>query len=856
MMGATLRQLKDRMLEGLLGDAQSPEAPHGALLLDMLSDWLPYRAFDPASRIYFNSGSKGFILGVTPLIGADERTGEILGQFFSEGLPAGSCLQILHHASPRISRIVAPWFAPRYKQGGVYEAIARHRAERLYDLVWNSGSDDAPFHTRHHQLFLSLGVPSSSKTTIEELTQTRDGMMAMLRSLDLGVTEIAPAQLIALIDDLTSPTTAPQDDALSYNPHDPIADQAVRGDIELQIFEDRMLLKTERFRATGRVSKGVPEIGTVYPDMFDVRHYGVRNMPARWAPWECARLIGDLFTDKLRFPCPAATMLCLVYPDQEAASARAGFKFMRTTSLAGTKSARFLPRIAEQSAEWSHVQAELQEGRKLVRVFYGVTAFSPLGDADRNERAIKSIYKAAGWDLIDERFLQIQGLIAAMPLTLADGLGKDMERLKRMKTLLSTTAANIAPMQGEYLGGPLPHLLFVGRRGQPFFWSPFENEAGNHNVAICGKSGSGKSVLLQEICAALRGSGAQVVVIDDGRSFEHSVKLQGGRFVEFTLAAGFCLNPFSMIDQARAQEDEDYRLDCFAMVKAIIGQMARHSVPLSDAERGFIDAAMMKVWDAHGSQGSIDAIAGALVATANPIAENLAVSIAPYMSGGSYGAFFAGQASLDLTHDFTVFEMSDLATREDLRSVVLSAIMFMTSQAMTRTPRSTRKLLLIDEAWSMLKGGSMGDFVETYARTCRKYGGALATATQSLNDYYKSDGATAALENSDWMLILQQKPETIADFKRAARLDMDDKTETLIRSLKRSGSAYSEVFIKGPDTEAIGRLVLDQYSATLFSSSPATIAAIDGELARGHALADAIERIAFPDHFSNTPERI
>ncbi|MBX4389585.1 hypothetical protein K4H03_26270, partial [Mycobacterium tuberculosis] len=88
---------------------------------------------------------------------------------------------------------------------------------------------------------------------------------------------------------------------------------------------------------------------------------------------------------------------------------------------------------------------------------------------------------------------------------------------------LSTTAANIAPMQGEYLGRAVPHLLLVGRRGQPFWWSPFENGAGNHNIAICGKSGSGKSVLLQELCAALRGAGAKVVVIDDGRSFEHSV---------------------------------------------------------------------------------------------------------------------------------------------------------------------------------------------------------------------------------------------------------------------------------------------------------------------------------------------
>jgi conjugal transfer ATP-binding protein TraC len=846
-MGFT--SLKSRILEGLLGDAEEVEPPRGGLLLEMLSDWLPYRVFDARSRLYLNARSKGFVLGVTPLIGADERTAEILGQFFSEGLPPGACLQILHHASPRISRIIAPWFAPRYAQGGVYEAIARHRANRMYDLVWNSGSKDAPFHTRHHQLFLSLGVPSQADVSNEELVQCRDGLMAMLRSLNRGVHEIEPQALIALIDDLTSPTTAPQDDVCPYNPLDPISSQALRRDIELLVEEDRMLLRTERFRATGEENEGVPEIGTVYPDCFDIRHYGVRNMPLRWAPWECSRLIGDLFTDKLRFPCPTATMLCLIYPSQEAAAARAGYKFMRTTSLAGTKSARFLPKIAEQSAEWQHVQAELQEGRKLAKVFYGVTAYSPLGDGDRNERAIKSIYKAAGWDLIDERFLQIQGLLAAMPLTLADGLAKDMERLKRMKTLLSTTAANIAPMQGEYLGGPLPHLLFVGRRGQPFFWSPFENEAGNHNVAICGKSGSGKSVLLQEMCAALRGAGAQVVVIDDGRSFEHSVKLQGGRFVEFTLASGFCLNPFSMIDAERAEQNEDYRLDCFGMVKAIIGQMARHSETLSDAERGFVDSAVMKVWSEEGTKGSIDGIARALVATANPIAENLAVSIAPYMAGGSYGAFFTGQASIDLDADFTVFEMSDLATREDLRSVVLSAIMFMTSQAMTRSPRSVRKLLLIDEAWSMLKGGSMGEFVETYARTCRKYGGSLATATQSLNDYYKSDGATAALENSDWMLILQQKPETIADFKRASRLDMDDRTETLIRSLKRSGADYSEVFIKGPEVESIGRLVLDDYSATLFSSSPDTFAKIDAELARGMQLADAIERIAFPQAF-------
>ncbi|MBX7500900.1 type IV secretion system protein TraC [Qipengyuania sp. YG27] len=843
-MTLSLAAARDALSRGLFADTARPEKPRAHFGLDMLSDWLPYRVYDEGAKLYRNARSKGFVLEVTPLIGADERTGEILGQFFSEGLPQGACLQVLNFASPRIGSVVGPWFAPRYEQGGIYEAIARARTRRLYDLVWSSGSAHAPFHARNVRLIVSLGVPVPGSVTDAELSECREGLMGMLHSLGLHAQELRPGGLLALIDELTSPTTAHETDIHAWNPHDTLQSQAIRRDIELEVGDDRLILRTERFRETGRDEEGNPEVGECYPDHFDVRHYAVRSTPERWAPWECARLIGDMFTDKLRFPCPTATMLCLVYPDQEAASARAGFKFMRTTSLSQTKSARFLPKLAEQSAEWRHVQAELQAGKKLVKLFYGLTSISPLGQGDAHERIIKAIYKAAGWDLADERFLQLQGLVAAFPLCLADGLADDMARLKRLKTMLSTTAAHIAPMQGEYLGGVIPHLLLVGRRGQPFWWSPFENTAGNHNIAICGKSGSGKSVLLQELCAALRGAGAKVVVIDDGRSFEHSVKLQGGRFVEFTLASGFSLNPFSMVDDARAHEDEDYRLDCFAMIKAIIGQMARPGTAPSDTERGLIDRAVTATWEALGSGASVDDVAHALHGSESEAGRDLATAIAPFCRGGSYGGFFAGKASFALDDDFTVFEMSDLASREELRSVVLSAIMFMTSQAMTRSSRATKKLLLIDEAWAMLKGGSMGEFVETYARTARKYGGALATATQSLNDYYKSDGARAALENSDWMLVLQQKAETIADFRANARLDMDDRTETLIRSLKRSGTEYSEVFIKGPETEAVGRLVLDPFSATIYSSDPDTYAAIQDCERRGHSLADAIRIVA------------
>lgn len=464
-MSLSLRTLYERLSDGLFGDAEQGEDARPALGLDMLSSFLPYRVYEPATKLYLNARSTGFILAVAPLVGADERTADLLGQFFSEGLPAGACVQIVHWASPRIGRTLAPWFLPRYAKGGVFETVARHRVDALHALVWDSGSTSAPFHARHHQLIVSVGVPDG-RVSREELVALRESLVGVLRSLDVPSRDLAPAELIAFLDELTSPTTASGDDLVDYNPLDPISEQALRRDIELVVEESRMLLRTERFRATG--GEG-PEIGEIYPDRFDVRHFGVRNMPSRWAPWETARLIGDLFTDKLRFPCPAATMLCLVYPDQEAATSKAGLKFLRTTSLSEGRSARYVPKLRDQATEWREVQAQLQEGRKLVRAFYGVTSFSPEGQGDAHERTIKSVYKAAGWDLADERYLQVQGLVAAMPLTLADGLATDLERCRRLRTMLSTTAANIAPVQGEYLGGSVPHLLFVGRRGQPFF---------------------------------------------------------------------------------------------------------------------------------------------------------------------------------------------------------------------------------------------------------------------------------------------------------------------------------------------------------------------------------------------------
>src|SRR3546814_20574663 len=82
----------------------------------------------------------------------------------------------------------------------------------------------------------------------------------------------------------------------------------------------RIRIRTERLRSLGALQDGVPDIGEIVPDRFDIRCYAICNLPPRWAPWDTVKLIGDPSFDTLRMPCPVATMLTITYPDEQAAS--------------------------------------------------------------------------------------------------------------------------------------------------------------------------------------------------------------------------------------------------------------------------------------------------------------------------------------------------------------------------------------------------------------------------------------------------------------------------------------------------------------------------------------------------------
>jgi len=116
-------------------------------------------------------------------------------------------------------------------------------------------------------------------------------------------------------------------------------------------------------------------------------------------------------------------------------------------------------------------------------------------------------------------------------------------------------------------------------------------------------------VLMQEIAGALRSSGAEVMVIDDGFSFMSSCQLQGGAFVRFALGQGLCLNPFSLIDAEAAADDEEYAVESCKLIKLLVELAARQDRRATAEESGVIEKAVNAVWNDFGRAGSIDAVA-------------------------------------------------------------------------------------------------------------------------------------------------------------------------------------------------------------------------------------------------------
>ena len=810
-----------------------PETP--AAMVDLL----PWRAFDERSELYVNTGSVGFVIEIPPFAGIDEETLGALAGTLADAAPERCTVQVVHWASPRFGAALDAWTSPRRDAGPVQATMGERRERLLSHAGWRPlHPGGPPFTLSDYRVFVCAalaGAPGPAPETA--LGAFRRALEGTLASAGAAARRLDPDGLLSLAAELTAPDISGDIDGLGrprrrWSPRDPIHLQCA---------------------APGRALTVAPT-GLVFhhPEGADVavRVLTAVAFPEVWPGWRGNALIGDFHRAFLQPGCPVLTCLTVMTGD-EADGEKAFLKGARATQQAGTGIARYLPGLPEKARDWQAVTERLKDGERLVRASYMAAVYAPLDALDEAEQAVRAIYHGQGWRLAAERYVQLPSWLASLPMVPAGGIDADLERMGRMKTLLTASAVNLAPVHGEWRGQPAspdtpPALLLIGRRGQPAGWSPFANTAGNYNVAVTGKSGSGKSVLMQELVAGIVGAGGEAVVIDDGRSFQHTAEALGGAFIAFGKDPA-CLNPFAMIDAATATRDGDYREECFAMLAGVLSRMCRRRGSIDDIEAALVNEAIAAAWDEAGNGADLGTVRKLLDTRDDRRAKDMATALGPWCPGGSMGRLFAGGAVPDLNCAITVFELADLKGRGDLQAVVLMLVVFLSTQRMYHGERTRAKAIVIDEAWDLLSGDDSRAFLEGAARRARKYRGALVTGTQSVNDYYANPAARAAWENSDWVIFLAQKDESVELLKQEKRIHCDPGMEQALKSLTTADGRWAELVLHGPDGWRVARLVLDAWSVALFSSRGPAFAEVERWKAQGLTTVEAIDRIAGAD---------
>lgn len=794
-----------------------------------ISSLLPYRLYDEKNDIYINENSCSFILELLPLVGGDAETSKLLTQLITDGLPEECYVSFFTWASPNVESFLDRWAEPREQVGNLYKKQAFERKKYLMNGVRQSLFPDRPFTIKNFRSFMTATISFKNCSDMEKLKKLlisfRNSAKGTMKNIGLYSDKIPPFKpelFINLLSEILNPILDNKYEFLEYDQLNPINKQISSSENTLIVSKDSLLFEKDDIVA---------------------KTLSVQSFPKMWPQWSCSELIGSMSNDQLKMSCPFLTCFSFVIENEKMRTTKAKIKQTRVTQQCGTSLAKFMPVLYKQKAEWDFVSEKLDNGQKLANATYSVVIFDTKENIEQSEQTIKSIYKNNGWILKTDRYIQLSTFLSSLPFILGDGLAEThFKKFEKARTMISWTCANLLPVQGEYKGVASPIVQLVGRRGQPLYWDPFSNTGGNYNVAVIGKSGSGKSVFMQELVTSLRGSGCRTFVIDDGRSFMNTCLLQGGRFVYFAPDQNICLNPFSLLSE---EDDKEDKAEDVNLITNIIKTMCFSVGKADDFQSGVINNAVLEIIKTKGKSATITDIRDFLAKQQDKRVQDLAVMLGKFSRGGQYEKYFEGECNIELNNDFITFEMAELKDKKDLQSIVLLMLMFIISKKMYYGDRKQKTALFIDEAWSLLAGGgSIGDFIEAFARRCRKYGGTLITGTQSVEDYYKNDGSTAALNNSDWVILLAQKPEAIISLKKSGKVVMDETKERLLKSIKMVSGQYSELMVINSNGYFVGRLILDRFSLALYSSKAEDVSRIKELQEQGKSLIEAVEIVA------------
>ncbi len=812
------------LFASLFDDPDWSEGAPRILAQDVVSDLLPWRLYEPKTELFVNVDSTGFIFEVTPQVGTTDLT-PTLTSIIQSRAPREATIQILNWTSHDIDEPLLNWAQHRFRHGDLVREMAGSRMKHLRNARF--GTDHGVKAIPHvRRVFLAVWIDGSADLTAErELLEFRRALVAGFGGED-GVRKLTPKEFLKLIAEILHAGSRGWPD---YMPD--------------QFLNHQLPGAGLKVRRASLGFQGEPELS--------VASASVTRFPKEWSAAFGAVLNGVPDNAAHRPIGPVLTSLVMRLRPKDKTLAFLNRQRAGLMHTMGTEFAKWASNLAEKKAEFDGLVAQVEGNERLLECVFLISAYAKGGDAEAKTALaeLAKIYRFAGLTLGDDTYLQLPLFLSSLPFTASGNRMTDLRKLQRMRLLKAEAAVAFAPIHGEWLGaGEGKGVLLLGRQGGIFDWDNFRS-SGNFNVAVLGKSGAGKSVFMQEFVASIYARGGKIVVIDDGYSFRNTVELFGGTFVDFEADWTIRLNPFSMLSE-EAMAAPEYRAEAIELLTRIVASMAAlgkmSQGRVQELEESHIAEAVAKVWDMKGREGEVGDVHELLQAhAADPRMADVLTKMAPFVGEGVYAAYLKGAATISLGADFTVVELSRIKGQRILQDVVMQIVMFLSSELMYKTARDIPVALVIDEAWDLLKTEATARFIEALVRRARKYNAALITGTQSFRDYEENAAARVCLENSDWTVVMAQKPETLDLLASEKRLAVTSGMLHQLKSIAPIQGLYSEMAIKGPEGWVFGRLLLDPFSLAMFSSRGETVERIRRlRQEAGLSMVDAIRRVA------------
>ena len=297
----------------------------------------------------------------------------------------------------------------------------------------------------------------------------------------------------------------------------------------------------------------------------------------------------------------------------------------------------------------------------------------------------------------------------------------------------------------------------------------------NYNSVTFATSGAGKSYTTKlEILRSLM-FGTEVIVIDPEHEYQYLAEATGGRFFDISLSSKHHINPFDLpiplSDENPKELLRSHIIELVGLFKLMLGG-------LTPEEDAVIDTALHEVYALKDITGSGDYrdLPPPLLSDFEMVlagmegSESLVQRLTKYTSG-TWSGFMNEPTNVDINQKFVVFSLRDM--EEELKTIAMYII---TNHIWGAVRRELKKrLLVIDEAWWMLKSEDTAAFLHNIAKRGRKYYLGLATITQDVDDFLRSPYGVPMITNSSIQLLMKQSPTAVDTLQSVFNLTNEEK---------------------------------------------------------------------------------